>query len=408
MPSLNQVQFLERAVTSVLEQADGADIELIVADGGSTDGTLLLLDDLSRRFRRRLRWFSRRDSGPAEAVNRAMALSEAEIIGWLNSDDEYAPDCISRTLQEFHVFPETEMCYGQAVHIDEFGSVLGSYPTLPSSEPLQTFADGNFICQPTVFIRRALLERCGYLDQSYKTAFDFDMWVRVWKSGASVRVINAVQARSRLHPGCITSRERRTVALEGMRIIAQHIGTPPIHWALTYVDELSSIYPFGREDKALLFLVEEFLSEALPLISSADDRKLLVDRLQNDERLRLATAHVYVGVYPDGWAGQSLIVRCKARDDGFKGLVLDCIAGGVEGHHMECHVHTQTGQRVSHSVESGQAFQIALDLDSSVESSSAIWEIVVVGGFVPSEVEAASNDTRLLTFKVVGVIEKLD
>ena len=86
MPSLNQVQFIEIAVRSILEQAY-ASIELIVVDGQSTDGTVELLCKLQKEFVTQLQWVSQKDSGPAQALNTAISLANGQVVGWLNSDD---------------------------------------------------------------------------------------------------------------------------------------------------------------------------------------------------------------------------------------------------------------------------------------------------------------------------------
>jgi glycosyltransferase involved in cell wall biosynthesis len=177
MPSLNQVQFLEEAVRSVLEQ-DYPHIELVVADGMSTDGSLELLGQLQAEFGERLRWISQKDSGAAQAVNRAVALAQGEIVGWLNSDDVYAPEALSRAVAFFNTHPAHQMVYGEGQHINAAGESLGKYPTKPPSTPLDAFADGSFICQPTVFMRRGALALVGPLDESLHLAFDYELWLR--------------------------------------------------------------------------------------------------------------------------------------------------------------------------------------------------------------------------------------
>src|SRR5438046_412946 len=83
------------AIRNVLEQ-DYQPLELVVVDGGSTDETLLRLEALLAVFGSRLRWVSEKDSGPANAINKALKMARGKIIGWLNSDDLYAPGAVSR------------------------------------------------------------------------------------------------------------------------------------------------------------------------------------------------------------------------------------------------------------------------------------------------------------------------
>ena len=237
MPTLNQAGFINAAIDSVLGQ-DYPSIELIVADGGSTDGTLELLKN-RQAIDSRLRWFSQPDNGPAEAINNALSNARGTIIGWLNSDDLYAPGAITRAVNCLQLNARLLMVYGLGQHVNGEGRYLSDYPTLPPTTSVKQFSEGCFICQPTVFFRRTMPLLLGQLDESLKTAFDFDYWLRAFIAfQARIGFVNEVQAYSRLHEDCITLRMRRTVTLEGMQLLAKYLGYAPKEWLLTYVDEI--------------------------------------------------------------------------------------------------------------------------------------------------------------------------
>lgn len=237
MPSLNQAEFIGRAIESVLSQ-DYPHIELIVADGGSEDGTITILEQHRARDAR-LRWFSRNDHGPAHALNDALSSVRGTTIGWLNSDDLYTPGAVRRAQNALDANGNWLMVYGLGQHIDTHDTVLNDYPTLPPSTPVHQFSQGCFICQPTMFFRRSACILLGKLDETMKASFDFDYWMRAFSAFPErIGFVDAVQAYSRLHDACITLRMRRTVALEGMRVLARYLGSAPKEWLLTYVDEL--------------------------------------------------------------------------------------------------------------------------------------------------------------------------
>ena len=123
-------------------------------------------------------------------------MAESEIIGWINSDDYYADGAIDRVSDLFKQDPNLMMVYGLAQHVNLFGEVLGFYPTLPPSTSTDAFRDGNFVCQPTIFFRKELLSQVGLLDESLKTAFDFDWLIRIFKSllPRQIGYINQIQA----------------------------------------------------------------------------------------------------------------------------------------------------------------------------------------------------------------------
>ncbi len=269
MPSLNQAAFIAAAVESVLSQSY-QQLELIVADGSSTDGTQAWLAQRQTQDAR-LRWFSEPDSGPADALNKALRQAKGTLIGWLNSDDLYTPGAVQRAVQALQGRSECLMVYGQGQHIDASGAVLGLYPTLaPPTVPSQ-FAKGCFICQPTVFFRRTMWLLLGKFDEELKTAFDFDYWLRAFaRFSDRIGFVDAVQAQSRLHPECITLRLRRTVILEGMQLLARHLGHAPKEWLLTYVNQLLALPPGQQGVDDLKAHVAQTLTVAKPWLRPAD------------------------------------------------------------------------------------------------------------------------------------------
>jgi hypothetical protein len=269
MPSLNQAGFVVVAVQSVLSQSY-EHLELIVADGGSTDGTLALLHQ-QQGLDSRLRWMSAPDTGPADALNKALPSARGTIVGWLNSDDLYAEGAIDRAVQALVARRDWLMVYGQGQHIDGAGLVLGRYPTVAPPVPITQFANGCHICQPTVFFRRSMFVLLGPLDQGLKAAFDFDYWLRAFAAfPGRIGFVDALQAQSRLHPDCITLRMRRTATLEAMQVVARHLGHAPGVWLLAYVRELLAMPPSERKVGDLAAHVAEMLALATAWMRPAD------------------------------------------------------------------------------------------------------------------------------------------
>ena len=243
MPSFNQAPFIEASIDSVLNQSYSK-LELIVMDGGSTDGTVDILKRMATRDPR-LVWISESDDGPAHAINKAMALTRGSVIGWLNSDDLYAKDAVLSALSLLEDESKPLMAYGHGVHIDAAGLHLGDYPTLKPSAGRGKLAHGCYVCQPTVFLKKVAVNLLGPLDQSLSTAFDFDWWLRafLWFEGR-IGFVDRVQAFSRLHEACITRKQRALVAVEGMWLIRKHLQWLDTRWLVSYLDELG---PIGRE-----------------------------------------------------------------------------------------------------------------------------------------------------------------
>ena len=247
MPTFNQVAFIQDSIRSVLSQGYEY-LELIVMDGGSTDGTIDVLNELSLSDER-LKWRSGQDSGPADAVNKAFLMCRGSIIGWLNSDDLYTPGAIERAVIGLDAHPDWIMLYGHGQHVNLQGQFLDEYPTKnPARCALEDFHHGCFICQPTVFFKPALLTLAGKLDVKLKTAFDFDYWLRVFSLFPErVGFVDDVQAYSRMHADSITLSQRRLVFVESMSLISKYIGDPLAHWLITYAKEV-----YEKDDSKLL------------------------------------------------------------------------------------------------------------------------------------------------------------
>jgi len=264
MPSFNQATYLNDALDSVLQQS-WRHVELIVMDGGSTDGSVALLQARQAQDPR-LRWWSQPDKGPAHALNKALQKVRGTLVGWLNSDDRYTAGAIARAITSMQAHPEWMMCYGQGEHINAQGQYIEHYPTLPTQEAgthqvpeKATFQNGCFICQPTVFFKAVMPRLLGPLDQQLGAAFDFDYWLRAFNAfPGRIGFIPTVQAQSRLHDDCITQRQRRRVAIEGMATLARHQGSAPGHWVLTYINEQTQQ---GVTSHALKQDIEQLMQE---------------------------------------------------------------------------------------------------------------------------------------------------
>lgn len=288
MPSFNQAQFIEEALDSLLTQS-WQHFEVIVQDGGSTDGTQELLADRSAKDKR-IRWASEPDNGPADAINKALDKARGTYIGWLNSDDCFTPGAVERAVNAFKAHPEWILCYGQGQHIDEKSQFTHLYATLPDIHdpnpevPEQrVFQQGCFICQPTVYFKATMLTLIGKLNTDIKASFDFDYWVRAFKAfPGRIGYLPDVQASSRLHENTITYEQRLRVAVEGIKLLAEHQGAAQSHWMENYMHEQIQR---GRNKQELYQEAIETLPTLLPCLPETEQIKLqqAVNQLSNSD-----------------------------------------------------------------------------------------------------------------------------
>lgn len=354
-----------------------------------------------------LEYFSQQDTGPAQALNTGFSMAlggDAEIVGWLNSDDYYAPGAIDRALAAFAADPKLKIVYGLGRHVDENGKALGVYPTLPPSTNIRQFAQGSFICQPTVFFRKEVFAEVGLLDEYLKTAFDLDLWLRIFKRyrKSQIGFINKVQAYSRLHDQCITKRMRQMVALESMQVIARHLGSAPCHWILTYFDEMCERYPFIDEKESLVEIMKGVLEKARPLLK-ATEFKTLVQILQADHRLRLSSLNAFASVQTDGWVSKRLIVKLRYQKGDKRTLRLICKGGWPKVANLNLKIRSMAGEVEQVKLCSQDAFVLILNAPETPTEAFTAWVIETKQSFVPAKINKKSKDARTLSFKVEGL-----
>jgi len=219
-PSFNQARYIVWTVRSVLLQRY-PDLEYILMDGGSNDGTMQQLEPYRAHF---AHITSAKDQGQADALRRGLALTTGEIMGWLNSDDLLAPGALFAIAAYFRDHPTVDAVYGQRVLIDAGNTVTGYWVNRRHSDWLQSRWD--MIPQETCFWRRSLFERGGNVDPSFRFAMDYDLFSRYMRIGRFA-VIPRFLAAFRKHDEAKTSTLMETVGAAECRLIWQKNGIRP-------------------------------------------------------------------------------------------------------------------------------------------------------------------------------------
>ncbi|NKC00875.1 MAG: glycosyltransferase [Pseudomonadales bacterium] len=195
IPSLNQGEYIERTLRSVLAEAERVSLEVIVQDGNSTDQSHHVL--LKYKDHPSLSVNIEPDSGQSDAINRALARSTGDIFGWLNSDDVLLPGALEKVQKLFEEVPETELVYGDAVFIDERDEIVSPYPT--GDFCVEVMRHRCSVSQPSVFFRASVFEEVGGLDERLNYCMDYDLWMALLTRGVRARRINEVLSATRLH-----------------------------------------------------------------------------------------------------------------------------------------------------------------------------------------------------------------
>lgn len=176
-PSYNQAAFLEMAIQSVILQAY-PNLEYIVMDGGSADGSIEILRRYEKQF---AYWTSAHDAGQSDALNRGFARATGAIFGWLNSDDLLLPNALQTVGAYFGAHPECDFLTGDGVFInaDNTRELYVARGAAYTFDELLEFYNDKYLPQPSVFFSRVAFEQVGGLDVSLHYAMDLDLWLRI-------------------------------------------------------------------------------------------------------------------------------------------------------------------------------------------------------------------------------------
>jgi len=204
IPTLNQAETIEDTLQSIFEQ-DYGNVEIIVADGGSHDGTMALLE----KYRPRLgRLIEGPDRGQSDAINKGFAAASGDIFCWLNSDDYFLPGALRRVADRFALDPSVRFVVGSGDVISKDHRFLRHIPALPMTEAtLLNWKNDQWVLQQCCFWSRSLWQEAGGVDESLHLLMDYDLWFRLSRS-TEAALIDEKLAVMRYYPEVKTVRQR--------------------------------------------------------------------------------------------------------------------------------------------------------------------------------------------------------
>jgi len=221
-PAYNRADYLEEVIQSVLAQ-DYPNVEYLVLDDGSTDGTPAILE----RYRDRIRASRHANMGETRTVNRGFELATGDIIGVINSDDPLLPGAISRSVDAFVANPTLVVTYPDWNMIDAKGALIRTVRP-PDYDYVDMLRWHHCLPGPGAFFRREVAERLGGRDPQFRFIADFDFWLRAGLLGPFAH-IPEVLATFRSHPSGASSASRgRRMAQEHLDLVRKIYALPDL------------------------------------------------------------------------------------------------------------------------------------------------------------------------------------
>ncbi len=215
-PSFNQGQYLRETLASLVEQRYPA-LEIIVMDGGSTDGSVEVIRSFDKAI---AYWESNPDRGQSHAINKGFERATGDILCWLNSDDVLLPGALNAVAYAFNTHSDWAWISGPSLKFGEGLHELGGFYELPRDAA--EWMVHCVISQPSTFWRRSLYDRFGGLDESFHYALDYEYWIRFVTGGIQMHFVDRPLSAYRLHDVSKTVAQAEKFKTEETRLRDKH------------------------------------------------------------------------------------------------------------------------------------------------------------------------------------------
>ncbi len=422
VPSFNQAAYLPETLQSLVEQ-DYTPLEVIIQDGGSTDGSVAIGEDYVQRYPDIFQLHVEQDDGQADALNRGFARARGEILAFLNSDDTYYPGVLHRVAAEIDPSKDRCVIVGRCMFTGDGSRYVGiEHPAeyISHFEHLAIWKRGyNTIPQPSVFWHRKVWERCGGFDVKEHHALDYDLFCHFSKHFQFHR-IDQLFSTYRMHDSSKSAQKSEAEVLELSIVVSRkHWGgwLSPLRWRCELSHRLYRLQLHERARHHARRAEAEFATRQLPaafrefFMTGICSPRMARDRLlygwlaargvRAFERWMIVPDE-FMGRYDDGWIGphyrEVLTVSQSARR-----LQVGLSHFPQPGHRrLQVRLHIN-GNLVDRKTVAGPgSFTVSANMADWRGADVAV-EIVTSSYFSPGE-RTCSDDQRKLSLKLDSIL----
>lgn len=225
IPSYNKVKYIGQTLESIVTQ-NYSDLEVIVQDGGSTDGTVEIIKKYAEKYPDMIFWTSGKDEGQLDAINKGLKKTTGEILTFINADDVYEKGALRAVGEYFAKNPETLWLAGRGRVIDEKGKEISKWVTayknlLLTVNSYSLLLIVNYLMQPSVFLSKGAYQKYGPFTGTENFVTEYDMWLRLAKLEMPASLSKNL-SEFRIEKGTKTKTMFIPLLNEDQRIIRKH------------------------------------------------------------------------------------------------------------------------------------------------------------------------------------------
>ena len=251
IPSYNQGQFIEETLNSIIGQ-EGIEKEIIIMDGGSNDATV----DVIKKYEKHIHlWVSEKDKGQSHAINKGFAKATGDVICWLNSDDLFVENALSKVISYFEENKDIKFVQGQVINFSSEHEEIIAAERIDDKEMIKRVA----FHQPGVFWKREILATTGFIDESLYYCMDYDLWMRFFFN-FKLGYIDQPLAKFRIHDSSKTNDNPIKMYYEYRKIVCRFFNSV----SAESVAVLKSLELYDNEDNVSYKIDQKSIHKPIP------------------------------------------------------------------------------------------------------------------------------------------------
>lgn len=225
IPSFNKALFIAKTIDSIISQ-NYPNLEIVIMDGGSTDGTLKIIEKYVKKFPEIIKYQSKKDKGQWDAINKGFKISKGKILAYINADDEYLPGAFSEIEKMYRTNIDAPWFAGRGRVINKNGLRIAKWSTFYKN--LLLFLDSrflllvtNYLMQPSVFITKKAWKKYGPYIGYRNFVLEYDLWLKISKQKMPITT-NKYLSSFRIEPGTISASASKVLLEQDEKIVRRY------------------------------------------------------------------------------------------------------------------------------------------------------------------------------------------